>query len=140
MLELGKARFDLFTNKIITSVFSRNMKERAKEIHEFGKNLIIMVADVHDLIIMKGVTSRQKDIDDIITVFKKSRIGWNIILKEAEEQVKLGNEKAILSIGEKFEILRNQKIIDVPLSFLDDLFNLLRKQVKGKSKEKKKRS
>src|SRR3989344_2263213 len=48
MLELGKARFDLFTNKIITSVFSQNMKERAKEIHEFGKNLIIMVADVHD--------------------------------------------------------------------------------------------
>jgi len=45
MLELDNARFDLFMNKVISSTFSEKMKDRAKQVHEFGKNLIIKVAD-----------------------------------------------------------------------------------------------
>ncbi len=60
-------------NKIITFTFSNAIKERAKQTHEFG-NLIIRIADPNDIIIIKSVTSRNKDLDDIITVINKSKI------------------------------------------------------------------
>lgn len=93
MLEIGNARFDLFMNKIITSNFSENMKKRAEEIHEFGKNLLIKVTDIHDIILLKSVTSRAKDLEDIALLIKNFPINWKIIINEAEEQVKFGNEK-----------------------------------------------
>jgi len=137
MLDFENCRFDLFMEKIITSRFSEKMKKRAGQIHEFG-NLIIKAADYHDILIMKSVTSRVKDLDDITSIINKKRINWEIILDEAREQVALGNEHAILSLGEKFEKLSNQKAIHVPKEVLDGLWKLLEKQIKEKRKPMKK--
>ena len=138
MLKLENIRIDLFMNKIITSTFSEKMKERAKQIHEFGKNLIVKVADPNDVIIMKSATSRNKDIEDITLIFKKSQINWEIIINEAEEQVSLGNEGAVLYLGEKLEKLNNKKEIVFPKETQDKLWKLLKKQVDKKAKENKK--
>ena len=132
-LESGDFIFDLFMNKIITSTFSDAMKERAKQTHEFG-NLIIRVADPNDIIIMKSATSRVKDLEDIISIINKSQINWKILLEEAKEQVNLGNETAIMNLGEKLEKLNNQKVILVPKDFSDKLWKLFKKQVKKKAK------
>lgn len=137
MLEFSNCRFDMFMNKIITSTFSDTMKERSKQTHEFG-NLIIKVANPHDIIIMKSVTSRAKDLEDIIAIVNKSQIDWNIIVEEAKEQVKLGNEVAIMGLGEKLEKLTNQKAISVPKTILDKIWKLFNKQVKEKAKKSKK--
>lgn len=137
MLELENVRFDLFTNKIISSVFSEKMKERAKQADEFGKNLVIKSADPHDIIILKCVTSRAKDLIDISIISKKYTINWDIIVEEAREQVKLGNEKAILLLGEKLEKLNNSREVAVPKSVLDKLWKLLKKQVKENAKKVK---
>ncbi len=131
MLKFNNCRFDMFMNKIITSNFSDAMKERAKQTHEFG-NLIVKVADSNDLLIMKSVTSREKDIDDIVTISNKSRINWEVILEEAKEQVRLGNETAILGLGKKLEKLINQKLISVPKPITDALWKLFKEQVKKK--------
>ena len=96
MRELGSARFDLFMNKIITSEFSENMKKRANQTHEFGKNLIIKVASPQDILIMKSATSRIKDLEDILSIIKKNVINWEEVIEGAQEQVNLGNELAIL--------------------------------------------
>ena len=130
MIELNDARFDLFLNKIISSVFSEKMKQRAKEIHEFGKNLIIKNADVHDIIMMKSATSIIKDLEDIITIVNKNLINWDILVNEAEEQINLGNETAVISLGEKLEELSNQKTIKIPKSVLYSLWKLVKKQNK----------
>ncbi len=127
IISLLNARFDLFMNKIITSLFSENMKKRAGMIHEFGKNLIVKVADIHDIIIMKSVTSRAKDLDDIATLIKKNQISWDVIIEEAEDQVKLGNELAIISLGERFEKLNKLKEVTIPKPVLDRLWDLLNK-------------
>src|SRR3989344_9153240 len=136
MLKLNNFRFDMFMNKIITSTFSDAMKERAKHTHEFG-NLIIKVADPNDILIMKSATSREKDIDDIVAISNKSHIDWDVIVEEAKEQVRLGNETAILGLGEKLEKLINQKLVSVPKPVLDALWKLFTKQVKDKAKDKK---
>ncbi|MEK6856212.1 MAG: DUF6036 family nucleotidyltransferase [Nanoarchaeota archaeon] len=134
MLTLNNCRFDLFMNKIITSNFSDSMKERSKSIHEFS-NLIIKVASPSDILIMKSVTSRDKDNDDIIAIINKTKLDWNVVIEEAKEQVKLGNETAILGLGEKLEKLVNSKAISVPQEVSDKLWDLFTKQVKNKSKK-----
>ena len=136
MLELSNCRFDMFMNKIITSTFSEGMKKRAEEIHEFG-NLIIKVADPSDVLIMKSATSRQKDLDDMASLVNKSKIDWDVVVGESEEQVKLGNETAIMNLGEKLEKLINQGLIKVPENISDKIWKLFNKQVKGKKKKLK---
>ena len=113
------------------------MKERTKQTHEFG-NLIIKIADPSDILIMKSVTSRDKDLEDIISIVNKSRINWNNIVEESKEQVRLGNETVILGLGEKLEKLINQKMIFVPKSITDKICKLFTKQVKEKAKKKNK--
>jgi len=126
MVEINNARFDLFLNKIVTSVFSEKMKNRANEIHEFGENLIVKAADIHDIILMKSSTSRIKDIDDITLIIEKNPINWDIIIDEAENQVNLGHETAIISLGEKLEKLNNQKRVIIPQEVLDKLWHILK--------------
>jgi hypothetical protein len=125
---------DLFLNKIVSSVFSEGMKQRARETHEFGTNLIIKVAGPNDVLIMKGVTGRTKDDKDIISIINNSHVDWNIVAEEAEEQVRLGNKLAIVGLGEKLEKLHNQKKIIIPKVILDKLWKLFNRQVKEKKK------
>ncbi len=134
MLKFDNCRFDIFMNKIITSTFSNAMKERAKQIHEFG-SLIIKVADPNDILIMKSVTSRDKDLDDIVEIVNKTRINWEVIVEEAKEQVRLGNEIAIMGLGEKLEKLANRKLIVIPKDISDKIWKLFNKQVKDKAKK-----
>lgn len=136
MLEFNNCRFDMFMNKVITSTLSDGMKERAKQTHEFG-NLIIKIADPNDILIMKSVTSRDKDLDDIIAIVNKSKINWDTIVEESKEQVRLGNESAILGLGEKLEKLTNKKAISVPKPITDKIWKLFNKQIKEKGKKQK---
>lgn len=139
MLEMDNARFDLFLSKIITSNFSDNMRERAKQIHEFGKNLIIKAADPHDVLIMKSATSRIKDTDDISKIITKVRIDWDLIINEANEQVKLGNERAVLDLGTTLERLKNQNKLPIPSNVLNSLWKMLKDQISSKITSKPKK-
>jgi len=131
MLELGNSRFDMFLDKVVSSVFSKSMKERARQAHEFG-NLIVKVAEPSDIMLMKSATSREKDAEDIIAVISRHIVDWNALVEEAQEQVKLGNETAILYLGEKLELLARRKAIALPKGVLDKLWTLLHRQVKHK--------
>lgn len=135
-LESDQFIFDLFLNKIVSSVFSEGMKSRAKKTHEFGINFVIKAADPHDILIMKSVTGRAKDNDDIVSIINNNKIDWNVVIDEAKEQVRLGNETAIMGLGERLEKLSNQKIIIVPKEVNETIWKLFNKQVKEKSKNK----
>src|SRR3989344_8231120 len=64
MVRLGDERFDLFVLEVIDFIFSESMKQRAEQIHQFGDNLILKIANPHDIILMKCATDRIKDKDD----------------------------------------------------------------------------
>ena len=115
--------------------FSEGMQKRATQIHEFATNLIIKVAAPSDILIMKSVTSREKDLEDIIAIANKSQIDWNIVVEESKEQVRLGNETAIMNLGEKIEKLTNRKAIIVPKEISNKIWKLFTKQVKDKAKK-----
>lgn len=102
MLERGTERFDLFLENVISFIFSDDMKKRAEKRYEFGNNLSVKIADPHDIIIMKCATDRVKDRDDIKNIIDMlgDDIDWNIIIKETEKQIKLGNLKPIYFLPE----------------------------------------
>ncbi len=137
MVVLLDVRVDLFLFKIISSNFSEGMQKRATQTHEFANNLLIKVADPADILIMKSVTSRDKDLEDIVEIINKGRIDWNTVVEESAEQVRLGNEIAIMGLGEKLERLANQGLIKVPKDVSDKIWKLFTKQVKEKGKRAK---
>jgi hypothetical protein len=136
MLEFKNCRFDMFMNKIITSTFSDAMKQRANQTHEFG-NLIIKVANPIDILILKSVTSRIKDLDDMASIVNKSQVDWNVVIEESSNQVNLGNETAIMGLGEKLEKLANQKSIEIPIDTSDKIWKLFKRQIKEKNNKKR---
>lgn len=138
MINVAEGRIDLFLLKIITSTFSDEMQKRAVQSHEFDRNLIIKAADFHDVIIMKSATAREKDEADIVSIIRNSKIDWNVIIEEAKNQVKLGNLKTILTLGETLERINNKKLIEVPISVLDTLWDLLKNQVRDNRKKRDK--
>ena len=86
---------------------------------------------------MKCVTSRTKDWEDITSIIMKNDINWDIIIDEAQQQVNLGNESAILLLGEKLEKLNNEKIIYIHKQILDKLWEMLKEQINKKKITKK---
>ncbi len=133
MLKLTDERLDLFLIEIIDFIFSDSMQKRAKIIKQFERNLILKIADPHDIIIMKCATDRLKYIDDARTLIENTKIDWNILIDEAQKQISLGKERAILDLGTFLEKLKKAKV-NVPNEALDKLWLLLEKQIKGKRK------
>jgi len=135
MLTLGDERFDLFVLRVIYFIFSDAMQKRAKQIHQFDKNLILKIADPHDIILMKCATDRLKDVDDVKKIISNTKIDWNIIVKEAEKQISLGQEKAAFELGCFLEDLRENMKINIPKETLDKLFKIVQKQAAEKQKK-----
>src|SRR3989344_46525 len=135
MVKISDVRLDLFLFKIISSYFSTGMQKRAMQTHDFIGKLIIRIASPSDILVMKSATARQKDDEDIISIIKENKANWEIIVKESEEQVMLGNESAVLSLGTRFERLKNEKKVEIPKEVLDKLWKILKKQT-GKNKLK----
>lgn len=133
MLKLTDERLDLFLTDVIDFVFSDSIQKRAVIKKQFETYLILKITDPHDILIMKCATDRLKDIDDARTIIENTKIDWNIIIEEAQKQISLGKERAILDLGTFLERLQKAKV-NIPNQVLDKLWLLLEKQIKTKRK------
>lgn len=131
MVKAGDARIDMFLNDVILFSFSEGMRQRAKKAYQFGDNLLLKAADLHDIILLKCATDREKDMDDAISIIKHTKIDWGIIIKEAERQIKLGKDIALLELGDFFDRM-NAKGNLVPKEVTDKIYSLLITQIKAK--------
>jgi hypothetical protein len=134
LMQRSDERIDLFTTEVISFVFSENSKKRADKIHQFGENLIIKIANVHDIVLMKHATDRVKDIKDIEAILNKENINWNIILEETKNQIKLRKERAALDLGLFLEELKKVGA-KIPKQILNDLFKIVEMQAKNKRRK-----
>ena len=135
MFTLGDERLDLFVVQVIVFDFSKQMIERAEQTHQFNSNLILKIANPHDIILMKCATDRKKDIDDARKIINNTKMDWNILISEAKNQIKLGKHAAALNLGEFFEKLKYKMKVDIPKEVLDDLFKIVEKQAEEKQKK-----
>lgn len=135
MFTLGDERLDLFVVHIIDFDFSEHMMERAEQTHQFNNNLILKIANPHDIILMKCATDRKKDMDDARKIINSTKIKWNILINEAKTQIKLGRHTAAFDLGEFLEKLKYKMKVDIPKKVLDDLFEIVEEQAKDKQKK-----
>ena len=134
MLKLNDERFDLFVVNIIDFVFSENMQKRAESMHQFGENLILKIADPHDIILMKCATDRLKDKDDVRKIMEITKIKWGIVLDEIKAQIRLGKDRAAFDLGCFLEELKEKIKMDIPQEVLDNLFEIVKKQAREKQR------
>lgn len=132
MFKLNDERFDLFVVEVIDFIFSENMRLRGEQTHQFGNNLILKIANPHDLILMKCATDRIKDKDDARKIINSTKINWEIIINEAKKQIELGKERAAFDLGCFLESLKTMTGLDIPQEALDKLFQIVEKQAKDK--------
>lgn len=137
MVTIEDARLDLFSRNVLGVRFSDSMIQRATDTHQFVDTLIIHPADIHDIMIMKSVTQRAKDEEDVVALLKSGKIHWPFIIAEVENQVSLGNERANLSLGHLLERLQNKGKFPIPQDVLDTLWRLLKRQTRTKQKTRK---
>jgi len=138
MLNLNEQRFDLFVVNVIDFIFSKDMMKRADQIHQFDDNLILKIANPHDIVLMKCATDRLKDKDDARNIINSIKINWDLVINEAKNQIALGKGMAAFELGEFLEYLKTKMKVDIPQQVLDGLFGIVEKQAKNKRSKHKK--
>jgi len=89
-------RWDIFVNKICGGLsFSKDMKERAKQFKKLSKIKIYLIS-LEDVFILKSVTSRPRDREDMFSLFSHG-LDIDIIRNEIQKQAKLDEDKAWIS-------------------------------------------
>ncbi|MFH1589720.1 MAG: nucleotidyltransferase [archaeon] len=86
MFTRGDERFDLFLNNIFGFNINENIKERCYSRQDFigTKELIIKILSKEDIILLKAITGREKDFEDIQTIIEQDKdINWDVIIDEA---------------------------------------------------------
>jgi len=89
-------RWDIFVIKICGGLtFSEDMQKRSKIYREL-ENIKTYLVSPEDIFILKSVTSRPRDREDMFTLFSHG-LNIEIIKKEIQKQAKLDENKAWLS-------------------------------------------
>ena len=108
MFARGDERFDLFFKKVFMLSLPENINARFDFISK--KQIIIFTPPKEYLIMMKIVTNRDRDIDDILTICRiEKEINWDLvidtILENADSDwIYLDLEETLKKISQEFFI------------------------------------
>lgn len=94
MFKRNDERFDLFVKKIFKTVLSQQMKNDIYATHEFkgNKTLTMKVFRTEIIVMLKAVTERANDFDDIRTIIEKDKnFNWDYLLDEVLWQAEHGD-------------------------------------------------
>lgn len=113
MFTRGDERFDLFLNDVFGFKINKEIIQSFELRHDFVKNksLIIKVLSPEFLILLKSLTQREKDFEDIETILdKKININWDLIIQQAIKQ-KDNNEWILIDLEETLQKLKSKTFI-----------------------------
>lgn len=110
-----ESRFDIFTKKIFKTVISTKMKEDLYAVHDFkGKNnLKVKVLRKEFIVLLKAVTERDRDFEDILTIVKKEKnFDWQYLIDEVIWQYKHGDSWVLLDTEKMLRELKKYVFIE----------------------------
>lgn len=116
-------RFDLFVGKIFQTLLSPKMKEELYAVHEFrGKHLLtVKVLGIEFIVLLKAVTERDKDFEDILTIVKKTKnFNWQYLIDEVLWQYRHGDGWVLLDVEKMLQELR--KYVFIEEKYLQQLY------------------
>jgi hypothetical protein len=108
-------RFDLFVSCIFKTKLSPQMKDDAYAVHEFKgeKTLIVHVLRKEHLVMLKAVTERQNDFDDIKTIVtKEKQFDWNYLIDETLWQGSHGDTWVVLDVEKMLKELQEYVFVE----------------------------
>lgn len=126
MFKTEHERFDLFLKEVFQTKLSKNIKERVYGKFDYvDKNMLsVLVFSKEDIILMKSITDRAKDFEDIVTIVNKEKtIDWKQIVEEAVWQAKHGDTWVILDLEETMQRLKEHTLIRT------EIFDLLHSSI-----------
>jgi len=84
--EKAGLRLDLFVDRVCGALkFSEGMRTRSEEMGRFGK-LAVNTMSNEDVLLLKGITERPRDVADMAAIIRASRVDWNAVLGECIAQ------------------------------------------------------
>lgn len=110
MYSRGEERFDLFIKNIFG--YQINFKNITLREDFLGKKeLTILILSKEELILLKAITGREKDYEDIETILELEKdIDWKIIINSAIKQKK-SNKWILIDLEETMQKLRKKYFI-----------------------------
>lgn len=131
MYRRGDSRFDLFVHKIFKTLLSQHMKDDVDAIHEFknNHNLRIKVFRKEHIVLLKAITERQNDFDDIQTILKKDkRFDWQYLIDEVIWQYQHGDTWVLYDMEKTIRELK--KYVFIEDKYLQQLYHAEKKMTK----------
>lgn len=132
MFKRDDIRFDLFLKKVIHTPLSPAIKNDKFAVHDFvGKcTMKINVMRKEHIVMLKSITERDNDLNDIITILKSDKnFNWDYLIEEIIWQFNQGNSWILLDAEKTFIELKKQVLI--PENSLKKLYsNKEKKKVK----------
>ncbi|MFC1800708.1 hypothetical protein ACFLYT_01495 [Nanoarchaeota archaeon] len=102
MYTRGDERFDVFLNRVFRTPLTEDMKNNIFAKHDFiekENTFAVNVLNKESIILLKSVTDREKDFDDIKMITEKeSNLDWNKIADMAIELHKKGDSWVVLDL------------------------------------------
>ena len=120
MYKLKDERFDLFAEVIFKFRISPFVLKRITQIQDFQEThlLSLQIISPEDLVLLKCLTDRENDFEDILTILHKTEnFNWKFVMTEALQQ----KEGWILLDVEK-TLQRLKKYIEIPQIYFDMLY------------------
>ncbi|MFH0870667.1 MAG: hypothetical protein V1866_06455 [archaeon] len=115
MFKRGDVRLDLFVHKIFRTQISPVMKEDLYALSEFREKntLKIKVLRTEHIVLLKAITERDKDLEDIITIIKKEKnFNWEYLINEAAWQHSHGDSWALHDLEKTMQELKKYFFIE----------------------------
>ncbi|RLE58483.1 MAG: hypothetical protein DRJ32_06380, partial [Thermoprotei archaeon] len=109
-------RIDLYIHRIAGKLVLTESMLRRADVRRYGR-LTLYLASNEDIVLLKSVTDRFRDILDIELIVKtlKTRLNWNTILEELTIQEELTQRHFCLSVLETIEALEERLKIKIPI-------------------------
>ena len=106
-------RVDLFVKLICKKLeVSQSMVKRSEAFRSFGKLTVKMLSN-EDLVLLKGITERDRDESDIAEIIRKGGIDWKVVLDECILQSTV--DKWYVPLFNKFYRIKQKYDIESPI-------------------------
>lgn len=115
MFKREDSRFDIFLKKIFKTVISPKMRGDLYAVHDFkGKyNFRVNVLRKEFIVLLKAVTERDRDFEDILTILKKEKsFDWQYLIEEVIWQYKHGDKWVLLNTEKMMKELKKYVFIE----------------------------
>lgn len=120
----GDERIDIFLRNIFGIIFDEKAKDNIVERRDFigNKEFRLYVPPIEYIVLLKAITNREKDYEDIISILKiEKNIDWDLITDIAISQRK-NKEWVIIDIEETMKKLKKEFFI--PEKYFKKLYGI----------------